>query len=74
MPTFPVPTRPQMVRYSDSTYHYYCLSAHGVALATENWRIIRVKLDGTGVAYPDTAGDEPVHAATDLATVQAYFA
>ena len=63
-----------MVQYTDATYDYFCLAPPGTAVATENWRIRRVKLDGTAVAWPTTQLDNPTCAATSLAVVQAYFA
>ncbi len=60
----------QMIPYDDSgTYHYYCYSAPGTALATAKHWVTRVTDADSTVRHAQPPGFN--HAATDLATVAA---
>lgn len=56
--------------YSDDTYTYHCATEPGTALSEEAWQIRRQGSDESVDFAEGTA--EYIHAATDLATVQAY--
>jgi hypothetical protein len=65
-------------QYSDASYNYYCQAdpcynpESATHLAYPVWRIHRVALDGTTIRF--ALSGAPMCNATNIATVQAYFA
>lgn len=60
-----------MVRYEDATYYYVCAAEPGTALNVKEWKVSRLKKDGSEIKQANNANFKNL--ATDLITVQALF-
>jgi hypothetical protein len=60
-----------VVTYEDADYFYICKAEPGTSLSTSEWKVSRVKKDGTEVKQAGEANFK--HKATDLLTVQGLF-